>query len=66
LHGYIIAGASYSENDTTYVRKNTMIDCVNISGPDNNLIGAAGYNAVISDNYIDGSGGIYIGGSISN
>ena len=65
-NGYIIAGVSYSENDTTYVRKNTVIDCINYTAEDENLIGAGGYNAVVSDNYINSPGGIYVGGSISS
>jgi len=64
--GLGLGGSSYSENDTVYVRKNIMLDCMNTSGWNNNIMGAGGYNAVIADNYIDGPGGITIGGSISN
>ncbi len=41
-------GISYSENDTCYVRKNTVI---NSSG-----VGVHGYHGVIADNYIEGCG----------
>ena len=65
-NGYTIGGYSYSENDTVYVRKNIMIDCINISSSNFNVIGAGGYHSVIADNYINGPGGILIGGSLSN